>query len=110
MRRLLQHGCCAIAATALATAAAQTIDGAGPGPIAEAVLMKDGIEGFSSVLRQGARAGTSPRRDDELSLRALRSTEHCIESPLLGEEVDPANYMFGCKEVEVCTMRTVKSL
>lgn len=97
-RGLLEKGSYMVAAAVLATAAAQVSEGPGAAPFSEDMSTMEGIGGGSSVLRHAAPRGG--RR-----LRAFQSTEQCINSPLWGKQVDPANYVFGCKEIEVRVYR-----
>ena len=101
-RGLFKRGPWIIASTAvLATAAAQVMEGPAAAPFSGAMSAIDQIGGASSVLRHGARTGSPARNIEGRRLHAFESTEQCIDSPLWGKQVDPADYMFGCQEIEV---------
>lgn len=91
-----------IAAIVLATAAAQAVDSSGAAAVAEGVSTRDEVVHSYPALRQGTRM-RAPRRGgvDQRRLNAVESPDNCLESPLWEKKVDPGNYIFGCKEIEV---------
>ena len=100
--RFLKH-CWMLAATIMAMApAAQGIEDFGADSVAEVATALDG--GGGRGLGQGA--GITVVAAEGSSGRGIQgvseSADQCNVSPALSNQVDPENYEFGCKEIEVC--------
>lgn len=114
-----KHGWIIAAVLSAATVvAARETEGLGAAAAPETGPAPYGDEG--SVIWQGARkTGLSADENDwntRLSadeegdgrrLEGLEPTDQCEMSSLWGTKVDPANYEFGCKEIEVRNIRVV---
>lgn len=104
--RSLFKACCTLAVAMLMTAGTKPMDDAGAAATAETLPTMDETRASGSARQQRPRAEISARNLHEGTLRDLGSTDQCTAHPLWGKEVDPAKYMFGCKEIEVAIVPT----
>lgn len=90
------------AAAAAAASSAQVVEGFGDSAVAEPVLALNEAEypAGSVGFQQGARHAELDGGDGRRLQASSDSIKNCIDSPLWQKEVDPANYKFGCKEIE----------
>lgn len=104
-RNLFKHGGLALAALMLSTSTAYGQGIGAAAAISEAASKLEQVGGPASALWQGLHTSESWRNVRDRRLQEL--PDQCIDSPLWGNEVDSAKYMFGCAEIEVRALTVV---
>lgn len=104
-RNLFKHACLAFAAFIFTASTTHELGGGAAAAMGEAASKLEEVGDPALALRQILHASESSRNVRDRRLQGL--PDQCIDSPLWEKEVDSANYMFGCAEVEVRVLTVV---